>query len=109
MGFLSQPVVCNLPTFGAADDAASLNHPTMHPCSKHPIFPPLHLHLLFTNLRILLCFYLKSWRICFPRLNILLVDPLEDIAGDGSVEEGVEADEDVRLDHVDAVQVLTQD
>ena len=52
--------------------------------------------------------YLKSWRVRLPWLNILLIDPLEHIAGDRSVEEGVEADEDVRLDHVHPVQVLAE-
>ena len=52
--------------------------------------------------------YLKSRRIRFPRLDVLLIDPLEHIAGDGSVEEGIESDEDVRLDHVDPVQVLAE-
>ena len=52
--------------------------------------------------------YLKSRRIRLPWFNILLVDPLEHIAGDRSIEEWVEANEDIWLDHVHPVQVLAQ-
>ena len=52
--------------------------------------------------------YLKGWRIRLPWFNVLLVDPLEHVTSDRRVEEGVQPNEDVRLDHVDAVQVLAE-
>ena len=53
--------------------------------------------------------HLKSRGVSLPRLDVLLVDPLEHVAGDRRVEERVEADEHVGLDHVHAVQVLAED
>ena len=53
--------------------------------------------------------HLECRGVCLPRLDVLLVDPLEDVAGHRRIQEGVEADEDVRLDHVDTVEVLAED